>query len=240
MILFIQNYQYLQEELAIEAAHTTPLISAIINESLAAVRFLLTKGADRLQQTVDTKNALDFAAEVGNVALLEILAPQGEEVPQELLYHAILYNRHQATAYLLRRGCNSDETNKQGTTPLELAIMQRSPSLVQLLLDHSASPNKLDSDGRSPLVTALLYSKESSLALENEEPTDPQSLLAHSQEVVRILIRHPLINKKVALRLGQSILDLADEPLKAELQLAGFSSILVCSHNTDLLVFNPH
>ena len=50
----------------------------------------------------------------------------------------------EAAAQMLRRGAKVDATNRRGETALTVAVQQRQPRLVELLLKAGANPDKTD------------------------------------------------------------------------------------------------
>ena len=51
----------------------TPLIVATLNQQVGAVKFLLQKGADQSKKNVDSKTAKDYAYELNNPILIQLL-----------------------------------------------------------------------------------------------------------------------------------------------------------------------
>ena len=95
----------------------TPLNLVIRKRELDWVGFLLTRGADA--NIADGKGdiPLTLAAEIGF---------------------------EEAAAQLIRRGAKIDGVNRRGETALAVAVQQRQPRMVELLLKAGANPDKGD------------------------------------------------------------------------------------------------
>ena len=96
----------------------TALIIAINREDSDWTAFLLNKGADpNLASTKSGDTPLIAAARIGF---------------------------EDAANWLLSLGAKVDGTNRQGETPLIIAVQARQIPMIRFLLDHGANPDKVD------------------------------------------------------------------------------------------------
>lgn len=97
----------------------TPLIVAIGQRDAMWTRFLLQKGADpNLSERAGGDTPLLAAARIGYGDAIE---------------------------WLIEAGAKVDEPNRRGETPLIVAVQQRRPAIVRMLLDKGANPDRRDS-----------------------------------------------------------------------------------------------
>ncbi|OQR85143.1 hypothetical protein ACHHYP_12226 [Achlya hypogyna] len=132
----------------------TPLIVAVATGRLDVARALLQRGADPARETADGKTALLVAVLADDLDAVGLLAPT--------LAHLRHETKHGATAMLV--ACEKGRTaivghivaiapalvhaaNAAGLTPLMQAARTNHLALVQLLLQHGASPTPTTRDG---------------------------------------------------------------------------------------------
>src|SRR5262245_62003966 len=108
------------------AAGRAPLIEAVKNGDLTAVRKLLETSAVNVAEP-DGTTALHWAANRGDVAIVKAL---------------------------LAAGANPKAVTALGVTPLSLAAENGDPVLVEMLLKAGADPNSSLAGGETALMTA--------------------------------------------------------------------------------------
>lgn len=114
---------------SIEARNTeddTPLIYAVIEGNVPAVKILLQHGANVNAQDEDGNSPLHMAASYGE------------------------QNSQALTDLLLQYGANTEIKNDNGDTPLILAALHNNLPLVQTLLDHGADIHATNNENKSP------------------------------------------------------------------------------------------
>jgi quinoprotein dehydrogenase-associated probable ABC transporter substrate-binding protein len=89
-----------------------------------------------------------------SIAQLNGWLAQGANVDVELNNAVMGEDAARATYLLEKKHAAVGGLDLQGETPLHHALLQRSPSMVELLLAHGADVNQRDRDGWTPLMTA--------------------------------------------------------------------------------------
>lgn len=91
----------------------------------------------------------------GEVGFCDKIKPYNES----LLYHAAVNGKTEMAELLLRNGCNPDEGNEKGYTPLHAAVLYGFTMVVEILLEYKARVNIQDSYGNTPLHEAVSNNK---------------------------------------------------------------------------------
>ncbi|XP_072477798.1 putative ankyrin repeat domain-containing protein 26-like protein [Notamacropus eugenii] len=105
----------------------TPLIKAVECQQEDCAAILLERGADTLHWDTYHNTALHYAACGHNI-----------KIATKLLRHNVVMKAR----------------NKEGLTPLLLAVIENDRDMVDLFLKHGANVNTSDSFGRTPLMIA--------------------------------------------------------------------------------------
>jgi ankyrin repeat protein len=114
---------------SIGAAQTAPLIDAVKRQDRIAVSTLLDRGADIAAAEGDGATALHWAAQLDDVAMLELL---------------------------LEAGADPNAATRFNVTPLELAGNNGNAAAIERLLAAGADPNAASREGHTPLMSAAL------------------------------------------------------------------------------------
>ena len=109
------------------SAAAPPLIEAVKEGKIEAVRALLAKRADPNAAEADGTTALHWAAHLDNLA---------------------------AADRLIESGAHAEAANRYGVTPLWLACINGSGAMVERLLNAGADPNTAMAEGDTALMTA--------------------------------------------------------------------------------------
>ncbi len=123
----------------------TPLIFAVANDRLNAVKVLLNYDADPNKVTAD-----------GQTPLLIAIKTENQKVYQGLQLENIGINHHylEIAEALIRAGADIDFQDKSGVTPINYSSIYGLISFVDLLIYYGADINKKANDGSSPLMSA--------------------------------------------------------------------------------------
>ncbi|XP_047033937.1 L-asparaginase 1-like isoform X2 [Helicoverpa zea] len=117
-----------------------PLITAIIREDLNMISTLIKCGAHlAIADKYAIEEIMNSAVRSGSVAKLESLRVAGakfdvlDELKQSPLHKAVLCNRPEAAAYLLKHGADKDLKDILGHTPADYAVRLNRSSMMPLL-----------------------------------------------------------------------------------------------------------
>ncbi|XP_064616268.1 ankyrin-1-like [Liolophura sinensis] len=137
----------------------SPLMKACKEHQIEAVRILLANGADvnlLCPSRFDTKTALHFAVQSGNIVITDLLLKNGAKTRRTStfkytpLHYAVLKDRVELCEILLDRGAEVDEPTDEGCTPLMLACaspnLKNRMDIVLTLLWRGADPNAHSSE----------------------------------------------------------------------------------------------
>ncbi|MCU1335726.1 MAG: hypothetical protein JWO19_1307 [Bryobacterales bacterium] len=100
------------------------------------------------------------AAQKGDATLVRSLLSQKADVnaPQPdgstALHWIVRADDLETAELLIHAGANVSAANRRGVTPLDLACVNGSASMIRKLLDAGANPNSAHPDGLTPLMTA--------------------------------------------------------------------------------------
>lgn len=113
-------------------AAAPPVIEAVKNGKIDAIRSLLAKRVDPNVADTDGTTALHWAAHFDNLAAADLL---------------------------LQAGANARAANRYGATPLWLACINGGAAMIERLLDAGADPNTTMPEGDTALMTAARTGK---------------------------------------------------------------------------------
>lgn len=164
----------------------TALIEAVIADSNEGVLSLLKLKADMSPRNKAGLNALDLAENKQHRKVFRTLLIHGlqnsvinpKDIPEklnEVLMSAVLDYDKEALKTLLSFGAAIHYQNKEGNTPLHLAVQYKQSGIVHVLLNHE---NMFDLDQENQLgQTALMLAK-----------TSGQNDIAHSIEIKKLTL----------------------------------------------------
>lgn len=127
------------------------LAAAAANGHGEVVNELLNNGADVSLKSGGGFDALSASAFSGNLSMVKQLIQFGAVPGYETMYRAMLDKQYDIVDYLLSRGMDSNEKDRNGASYLEHAVVMGDEKLIKLLLTHGADINSRDANG----VTAL-------------------------------------------------------------------------------------
>ena len=142
-----------------------PMYYAAYYGNAPAVRALLEAGVDANKSlTAGRTTALILAARRGHVATVKLLIEKGADLNMvhlttgaTALYRAAEQNNPVCVMELLKAGADVNIANKDGQTPLMVAVKKGSTSLVALLIQSGADVNVVDNNGMNPLALTAVH-----------------------------------------------------------------------------------
>ncbi|KAL2815045.1 ankyrin repeat-containing domain protein [Aspergillus cavernicola] len=100
---------------------------------------------------------------------------------------AVLFEMTDVVQYLVEAGADIDSSDSEGCTPLFYAVVNdRSESIVRLLLDRGADPNKLNCHGQDPLTLAVEGRHQIHCRLMLETGLCRSAILGHGQTLLQL------------------------------------------------------
>jgi ankyrin repeat protein len=119
-------------------------------------------------------NALNIAIKNNRIDFVNFLLDQGAEIKEDSLTKAILYGFSEICSELIKRGANIesrsvynfDPTRFISGTPIFNAVINKQMDILQILIEHGANIEAINSDGQTPLhYAALKYDENACLRL---------------------------------------------------------------------------
>jgi len=142
-----------------------PMYYAAHYGNAPAVRALLESGVDANKSlTIGRTTALILAARRGHVATVKLLIEKGADLNivhlttgETALYRAAEQSNLLCAMELLKAGADVNIANKDGQTPLMVAVKKGCISLVALLIQSGADVNVVDNNGMNPLALTAVH-----------------------------------------------------------------------------------
>jgi uncharacterized protein len=165
---------------------------AVFSDNLAKVKTMLKSDPGLLLvKDEDGQTLLHYAAECGDVRLVEHRDPATLDV----LYYSVVTESAGVLEFLLTNKPDVNVRDKDGRTPLHLAVNRKR---AELLLAHGANVNARDKDGRTPLhdaaltgykdVVAVLLAAKADVNAADEGGATPLLLVDRTLDVARLLL----------------------------------------------------
>jgi ankyrin repeat protein len=138
----------------------TPLVFAITNNQIAAVRTLLKYDPLINKVTLSYETPLLIAVKEGNFEITETLIRAGADVDATdryaatSLHHASLYGYLDIVDLLLYYNASIDSKSVDGTTPLLASIWAGNADVADLLIQNGANMEARDYEGFTPFLMA--------------------------------------------------------------------------------------
>lgn len=178
---------------------STPVIDAVMKNSLADVQSALKKGGSIDERWENGSTPLMFAAENGNLEILSFLLEMGANINDvnndgnTALMFASDKGHFETANFLLKRHADVNTVNKYGNTALLLAANSGYLEIVNLLLNHNVNPRERSAQRR----TERSLGRSSGVALSAVNHVDSRGntalILAVNGghlEIVNLLLNH--------------------------------------------------
>jgi ankyrin repeat protein len=165
------------------ASERTPLMSAVLADQTAMVRWLLRQGADPRLKDKEGFSPLMLAVRDGRPGPVEELAPYHRESLDSALLLASLVGHADVIDTLTNYGASVYARMEDGRTPLMMAAENGHIEAVKLLLDLGASRFSTDSQGRTATEVANTAEHPEIAALIARDPLPDELALESPAEI---------------------------------------------------------
>jgi len=168
----LENAKYLLEEKDADinnskSLYQSPLISAIENDHVEVVKYLLDHDAEIEQSNISSAvdglgNELCSAVICGDVKILDlVMAKIGKPSPNDIsnaIQSAAMYDREELITYFRDKGYSGNLVDGNGSSVLHAVAKYANVDALQLLIDYGANPDgEGETDTYSPLIVACTY-----------------------------------------------------------------------------------
>lgn len=148
-------------------ADLTPLMQATI-----------AGDANKVSELLGTSSNVNATDKLGNTALtfaagVHIIEPERSEKPGEK--RSPPQTDTKIVEMLLKGGANPNVENKNGATPLTVAVFHGRAATVTTLLEKGADVNRVNSFGKTPLMYAAMYCYGDIAAILLKHGADPMT-----------------------------------------------------------------
>lgn len=138
----------------------TPLIYAVANNQVQAVKMLINYGANVSAKTNQLVTPLHVAVENNNPDLVELIIRDSADVNAAdrfgatPLHYASLYGYFSVADMLLYYDADISKKSYDGTSPLMAAVFSGCADIADLLLQNGANSEEQDNSGFTPFLVA--------------------------------------------------------------------------------------
>jgi ankyrin repeat protein len=187
----------------------TPLIFAVNNNKLAAVRTLLYYGPDLNKVTSSYETPLIISVKNRNFEITEALIRAGADLnyPDKQgttpLHHATLYGYTEIVDLLLYYDASVDAKTEEGTTPLLAAIWAGYPDIADILIQNGANMEARDNEGFTPFLMASLFGDTLVMNMLYKKGVDIYAINSSNQNALTLsIISNHIEAAKLLFRIG--------------------------------------
>ncbi len=147
----------------------TPLHESAASGRIIISRLLLKNGAEINKKNKDNQTALDIALLNGRTQLADLLIDKfsAEFDATQSLFDIVRLNVHDRDVirFLVRRGAQINSLDKNGDSPLIIAVKHGQRLVAKHLIDSNADVNIPGSDGITPLAQARQINNQDLVSL---------------------------------------------------------------------------
>ncbi|AOP32645.1 hypothetical protein A0128_01410 [Leptospira tipperaryensis] len=149
-----------------DADGNTALLLAASHDSVECLERLLTIGADPLKVNTSGKTGLEEAERQKYHHAVKIL----KKVLVERFFEAVKTGDEDLCRTILKLEIPPNSINREGNTPLHIAVIHEQIPIIRLLFDENASPFLKNLDGKSALDLAKETGKQELIQILEPEP----------------------------------------------------------------------
>ncbi|XP_054099432.2 fibronectin type 3 and ankyrin repeat domains protein 1 isoform X2 [Callithrix jacchus] len=157
-------------------SHTRGLMLACYEGHLDVVKYLRRHGASWQARDLGGCTALHWAADGGHCSVIEWMIKDGCEVDvvdtgsgwTPLMRVSAVSGNQRVASLLIEAGANVNVKDRNGKTPLMVAVLNNHEELVQLLLDKGADASIKNEFGKGVLEMARVFDRQSVVSLLEE------------------------------------------------------------------------
>ena len=171
MLTSAQQHGYPIESILnfLDEENRTPLHAAVDAGHVGVVEVLIKHGACPCSATGDQLPSSHLAVARGNLAMLQIFVKKyggcilsaADKFHSFVLHKAVFsINAEPLVEFLLQNGCDPNQKDGEGSTPLHLAASIGNEKAVRLLLAHNADPMIRNMDGQNVICCAAFWKKD--------------------------------------------------------------------------------
>lgn len=141
----------------------TPLIFAVVNNKIDAVKTLLSFKPELNNMTTDSETPLLLAVKARYFEVSEALIRAGADLnladyhKATPLHYASVYGYPEMVDLLLYYNASTDEKTEEGTTPLLAAVRMGFADIADMLVQNGAKVDIADNEGYTPFIMAAYY-----------------------------------------------------------------------------------